>query len=44
MLWSAQLNAFSRSQKIPPIVSLLYKVFKISFNNLNMALSAEEFD
>jgi hypothetical protein len=29
---------------MPPIVSLLFKAFKISFNNLNMALSVEEFD
>jgi len=42
MLWSTQTNAFSRSQNIPPIVSLLFIAFKISFTNLIMALSVEE--
>jgi len=44
MLWPTQSNAFYRSQNIPPIVSLLFKAFKISFNNVNKALSAVEFD
>jgi len=44
MLLSTQSNAFSRLQIIPPIVSLLFKAFKISFNNLNTALSVVEFD
>jgi len=44
MLWSTQSNAFSRSQNIPSILSLLFKAFKISFNNVNTALSVVEFD
>jgi len=44
MLWSTQTNAFFRSKNIPPVVSLLFKAFKISFSNLSMSLSVEECD
>jgi hypothetical protein len=42
MLWSTQSHAFSRWQNIPHF-KFIIKAFKISFNNMNMALSLEEF-
>jgi hypothetical protein len=34
MSWLTQSNAFSRSQKMPPTINLLFKVFKILLVNV----------
>jgi hypothetical protein len=42
ILWFTQSNAFSRSQKMPPIINLLFIAFKVSLNNLYLSFSVEE--
>jgi len=42
ILWFTQSNAFSRSQKMPPIINLLFIAFKVSLNNVYLSFSVEE--